>query len=67
MAISLHEAATRKWKTVSQSNPIQNIAERNQVIITEEEIKSALKFPKRNKLQGQTVHQQNYSNMEEKT
>jgi len=58
MVISLYEAATRKRERVSESNPIQNVAERNQVIITEEEIESALKFPKSNKLQGQTVHQQ---------
>jgi hypothetical protein len=35
-----------------ESNTIQNIADRNQVIITEEEVERALEFSKRNKAQG---------------
>ena len=47
-------------------NPIQNVAERNQVIKTEEEVEKTLKFSIRNKVQGPGGIPIIYSNMEEK-
>jgi hypothetical protein len=44
-------------KRISESNPIQKVAERNQVTVTEEEIENAFKYSKINKLQCQMVHQ----------
>jgi len=49
-----------------ESNPLQNVAERNQVINTEEEVERTLKFSKRSKVQGPEAIPIIYSNMEEK-
>jgi hypothetical protein len=47
-------------KKYTESNPIQNVAEKNQVIKTEEELERALKFSKLNKSQGSGVVTINY-------
>jgi hypothetical protein len=48
-----------------ESDPIQNVAERNQVVLTDERVQRALIFKKK-KLQGQEMYQYNYLNMEGK-